>query len=258
MLRFSKAFPMLALMICLDALLPAPAVLAQNAPVYNLDSLCFLSTDVVQATIVRHPAGPKRNDLDTFTATVVDPLEGEYRSGDKIEITGIEAAHCLRPCSQAILFIARKKFQLDEQSAEVIAPQITDLLPIDSEGRVRRYRQWSSIIGTNAPETVDNAAEQKYPALAEECKIIRARWIAVGKVRPFLFHPLRQEDVPALLNLDRQRLNSRGETPGMEDVVGQAAYARLMDLRDPASRRSAQLVYRINLIAVFERVIVFH
>ena len=233
------------------ALLPRPSY-AVLIPTYDLESLCYMSTAVVEAAIVRHHVAGQEESKDTFTATVVFPIAGQYRVGGKIgslDLTLYDPAATGQPC---ILFIARKQFYFSGQPSETISPRVTDVLLLDKHGRVRRYFQWSNPGGMVAegyvdsiylqavktrkgvtthqmkPRQEDDAAEQTYPTLAAERSIIAAKWAAVGRLRPLLARKPTRADIPALQALVRERRYTSG--PGLQNVVGEVAQERLAEL----------------------------
>ena len=108
--RFCKLLLPLFLAVIASGTYPCCAVNIYVAPKYNLDSLCYISTDVVEASLVQHP-GAGNFAEDTFTATVLSTLSGDYKPSDKI---GLSYNQIVLPpqhsCSLCILFIARKDF----------------------------------------------------------------------------------------------------------------------------------------------------
>ncbi len=258
MLRFRKLFLPLLLVVIASEVSPCRAVNIYAAPKYNLDSLCYISTDIVEASLVRHSSAGNFA-YDTFTATVLDTLGGDYKVGDKIDLPYNQIV--LPPqhsCSLCILFIARKDFQLDLEDAKTTFPKVQEVLPVDEFGRVQRYFQWNSQVSTSSPSAEDDPAEQKFPTVTEECQAIVLRWAAVDQMRPLLSHALRQEDVIHLLNVNRQRLRSRGPSPTLEDVIGEVIHARLTDLHNPASHQSAALAYNIRIAGILQHIICVH
>jgi hypothetical protein len=65
------------------ALCVARSCTAALIQTYDLDTLCYMSSDVVVATITRDHVAGQQPWQDRFTATVVDPIEGQYHAGDK-------------------------------------------------------------------------------------------------------------------------------------------------------------------------------
>ncbi len=254
MLHFCKLFPLL-LVIIASGVGPCRAVRHFGVP--NLDSLCYISTDTVEVSLVRH-SGVRDFANDTFTATVINTLGGDYKCGDKIELPYNQVI--LPPqhsCSHCILFISRKDFQLDLENAMTIPPQVNEVLPIDEFDRVQRYFQWINQQNTVTSKGGD-AAEQSYPKLADERQIIISRWAVVNQMRPLLSHALCQEDVVILLKLNRQRLHLRKATLGLDDVIDELIQARLTDLHNPASQQSAKLASAIRFAGAIQHVICGH
>ena len=249
--RFRKLTVFSAFLSAL-ALLPRPGS-AVFIPTYDLESLCLMSTDVVEATLVRRHVGGQEEWKDTFTATVVSPVAGQCCVGDRIgpllDLTLYDPAASGQRC---ILFIAHKQFYFSEQPSETIPPRVTDMLLLDGHNRVRRYFQWSNPGGMVAegygdsvylqavktkggvatsqmkPRQENDATEQTYPTLAAERSIIAVKWAAVDRLRPLLAQKPTRADVLALQALVRARRYPSG--PGLQNVTRKVAQERLAEL----------------------------
>ena len=258
MLRFCKLLvTCLILVFAFQPFLSCAEIGYARPPRYNLDSLCYLSTDVVKVSLVRHQSS-NRFGGDTFTATVLNTLGGDYKIGDKIELPYTQVILPPHPCSFCILFIAREQFQLDMTGAKVMPPQVTEILPVDAVGRVHRYFQWEQLFTRPDEVPEKDPDEQSHPMLIEECNIIKSRWTAVNQVRPLLSHPLRQENVPDVMRVYHQHQQYVAGSEGLEDVIADAFHARLADYRNPASHQSDDLVRRINFIFALEHIVAVH
>lgn len=241
MLHFCKFF--LVLLFATIALLPRPSS-AASIPTCDLDSLCYMSTDVVEANFVwqRPPGQPKGNYV--WEAVVVDPIEGQYHAGDVIGSAdfGLYKPPPLGP--RTILFVARKQFYVHWYPSETVAPQVVGILYTDSHNHIRRYFQWGDPGGLVAegymPQGVpeqNGLPEQHYPTLAEERATIASKWTAIDRLRPLLSHDPRPADVPALLDLLRHRPMPAGNRFGshaLEDGLATVICARLADLDNPS------------------------
>jgi hypothetical protein len=207
MLRFSRLLPLLFLA---GFAAPCHAALIQT---FDLKTLCFLSTDVVEARLERHhlPGQPEWNDR--FTATVLNPLEGRFHAGDQIKGLDLSLYDPARTEQHCILFLAPNTVFLPTPPKD--APLRTvDMMLIDSHNRVRRYFQQSdpggliaegftrislpptlkrtiihrhnataSLYQENSTFAENVAAEQKYPTLAEERLLITSRWAGIKKLK---------------------------------------------------------------------------
>ena len=156
---------------------------------FDLTTLCYMSTDVVEAALARHHSAGQEEWQDTFTATVTNSLEGRYHTGDRIkglELTLYHPAHTGQRC---ILFTARG-------STPPQTITFREMLLVDGRDRVRRYFQFAnpgallaegysvSSPSTSSEEPLTNdRAEQKYPTLAEERALIQTKWTAAKKLK---------------------------------------------------------------------------
>ena len=261
MLRFREALLFIFLFVLIFFLVALPqtsdAALGYTASRYNINSLCYISTDVVEVSLARHQAA-NRFAEDTFTATVLETLGGDYKVGDTIELPYPQVPLPLYPCSLCILFIARKQFQPNFQDGKAIPPQVNEVMPVDVLNHVHRYSQWWSLLSVAGSKPEDDPDEQRYPQLKDECRTIKSRWAAVNQVRPLLSLPFRQQDVPAVQKLRLQRQPFLTANPNSDDLIEEVIHAQLADLRDPASHHLNALIDRINLISAFQHIIAVH
>ncbi len=103
MLRFCKLLTACLILVFAFGPVVSRGEVSYVPPRYNLDSLCYLSTDVVEASLVRHQA-ERRSYEDTFTAMVLDTLGSDYKIGDKIELPYTQVILPPHPCSLCILY----------------------------------------------------------------------------------------------------------------------------------------------------------
>ncbi len=213
----------LAFLLCLIfAFLPLP-VFAAPIPRYDLESLCYMSTDVVEATLTRtHISGLQEPEYQ-FTATVTSSIIGKYHPGDKIDALSLSLYSPNASGQRCLLFITRKQFQFYALPSETIAPEAVDMLLIDSRRRVQRYDQFSNPGGLAAENN------PKAPTLDAERLAIAAKWAAVDRLRPLLSHPLRREDIPSFQALIQARRLASG--PGLQNIIREIAQDRLDTLR---------------------------
>lgn len=231
--RFRQLF---SLLIFISAIFLSLPVHAAFIPRYDLESLCYMSTDVVEATIVRHHVAGHQEWDDRFTATVVRPIAGQYKSGDKIDALDLTLYNPNASGQRCILFLTCKAFQFYVQPSKTIPPRAVDMLLVDRHDRVWRYYQWSNPGGLTAAfgplssKQVASAAdlERHLPMFAAERTAIAAKWLAVDRLRPLLSRPPRREDVPALQVLVQKRRYASG--PGLQNVVSGVAQERLEEM----------------------------
>ena len=245
--RFRTIFLLISLLVFTS--LPFPCS-AHETVTYDVDSLCYMSSDVVEATLTRCRRAGEEAWKDIVTATVTRTLEGSYKSGDQIVGTSLLGFFPARTGQRCILFIARKDFYSDRGPSFPVAPGLLDMLLIDGRGHVRRYCQFCNpgpqlaedyTVGAlsdlerdpnaavPAPEVGSDAAEKAYPMLEAECLIIRATWTKMEKLRSLLARPPRPEDVLVLQAIAWERYHT--SRPGLQkDIVGGIAQQRLAEL----------------------------
>ena len=196
MLHFRKLFFILLLPVIVA--LPSPSRAAIEFT-YDIASVCSQSTDVVEARLTRHQPG-QEGWKDTFTATVLDSLEGKYKIGDFIQISNYPLwlyqpteinLHCL-------LFLTRWNLQ----SPPVASLSMVDMLLIDTHSGVRRYFQqtnpgpmWAegySLDKKTGQLKENDAEEATYTPLAEERKMILSNWAAAKKLKAPFYKVLRE------------------------------------------------------------------
>ena len=205
--------------LALFALLPRPAHAALT-PRYDLESLCYMSTDVVEATLTRYPVAGLQEDR--FTATVISSITGKSHPGDKISDLNLSRYDPHANGQRCILFIALKQFQFYVSPSQACPPEAVDMLLIDSHNRVQRYYQVQNPGGLTAANSV------QAPALRAERSAIAAKWAAVDRLRPLLSHPLRREDIPAFEALIKARRSPSG--PGLQNIIKNIAQDRVETL----------------------------
>ena len=223
---------------------------AYETVTYDVDSLCYMSSDVVEAMLTCCHCAGEEAWKDTVTATVTRTLEGSYKSGDQIVGTSLLGFFPAQTGQRCILFIARKEFYSVRGPSCPVAPGLLDMLLIDGRGHVRRYYQFCNpgpqlaedyTVGALSdlerdPDTAvpalevgSDAAEKAYPMLEAECLIIRATWTKMEKLRSLLARPPRPEDVLVLQAIARERHHT--SRPGLQkNTVGEIAQQRLAEL----------------------------
>jgi hypothetical protein len=198
----------LALLILL---LPVAAI-AVNLPHYDLDSLVYLSTDIVLADISKDSRG-------NFTATVTEVLYGSLDLGAKLD-TLTPFLMFFRPLDngqKVILFLDRRPRQYDffhqDAAKSPFAVPPSGIYLIDGYGHVHEYFQQNNPGPYVAqgymfyPERVvptekDNLA---LPSLEDVKGRIAATVERVIPIRGFLDQPTTAADVPVLMKLFSSR-----------------------------------------------------
>ncbi len=175
---------------------PSRAALIQT---YDLTTLCFLSTDVVEARLTRHHLPGQEDWKDTFTATVLNPVEGKYKAGDQISRLDCTLYNPAQTGQHCLLFLTSKQEGQDLLGRKLPPVRLVDMLLVDTQSRVRRYFQWSDPGGLAAegyippglPEQ-SGLPQQHFPTLNEARKIIGFKWDAAKRIKtpPYqVLHP---------------------------------------------------------------------
>lgn len=215
--RYRRLPLILPLAVSLLAPVPGRAALIQT---FDLTTLCFLSTDVVEARLTRHHIPGQEEWKDTFTATVLNPLEGRFHVGDQIKALDLELYDPARTGQHCFLFLAPSEWLQGKPLRAV------DMLIIDSQSHVRRYFQQENPGGLVAesfdytehpplPSQIkkthshgvlvysyqanitfeeNDAAEQKFRTLAEERLLIISKWAAAKKLKTPPYQVLHQTE----------------------------------------------------------------
>lgn len=198
---------------------------------FDLTTLCFLSTDVVEARLTRHHLPGQEDWKDTFTATVISPLEGNYKAGDRIQRLYLNLYDPASTGQYCLLFLTRKQNDLyslekNPPPARLVDMLLIDMLLIDSQSRVRRYFQWENPGGLVAERFVftehppppsemkithshgtlvyvyqehdtfeeNDGAEQRLRPLAEERSLIISKWATAKKLKTPPYQVLHQTE----------------------------------------------------------------
>ena len=226
--------------LCLLLLLPA-AVVAMNLPHYELDSLVYLSTDIVLADISKDAHG-------NFIATVAETLYGSLRSGEKLDALTpfLMFFQPLNDGQKVVLFLDRHPRQYDffhqDAAKSPFAVPPSGVYLIDEYGHVHEYYQqnnpgpyvaqgYTFFFERTVPTEKDDLA---LPSLDEVKARIAATVKTVIPIRTFLDQPTTAGDVPALMKL----LTSRPRFPETCEVATPDAMAsqiveKIRSLNDP-------------------------
>ena len=168
------------------ALLPLALIAFLEAPVhaalilrYDLQSVCYMSTDVVEATLVRchQPGKPEWND--TYTATVLNTLAGNHKAGDQIKRLDMQLYSPDQISRHCILFLAPAGYLDRNRFQKGGLPEVVDMMLVDNKGSVHRYFQRSD----PGLLVADYSSHRKYPTLAGEYAVIMSAWAAAKKLK---------------------------------------------------------------------------
>ncbi|MGA3042670.1 MAG: hypothetical protein ABSF54_17990 [Bryobacteraceae bacterium] len=211
---------------------------AMNLPHYDLDSLAYMSTDIVTATL---SAGSQQQ----FTAAVTDVLYGSSKSGDRLETLSpfLSFFRPMEDGQRVILFLDRRPRQGDlfnpEASRSPFAVVPSGVYLIDAYEHVHQYYQENNP-GLYAAEGYRFFLEKSVPTkeqdlalptLADATSRIRASLKSVQPLRPLLDKAATRDDATALLDLLDAR--SRDRKGCGSDAVIDRLGEQLRALNDP-------------------------
>ena len=225
-----------SVVLVVEVLILPLAAAAMDLPHYDLDSLAYMSTDIVTATL--SVGSPQQ-----FTATVADILYGSLKSGDKLE-TLSPSLSLYRPMEKGqrvILFLDRRPRQRDFFHPEVSSPSVlpSGVYLIDDYEHVHQYYQESNPGGYSAAGyrfSLEKSVPTKeqdlaLPTLADVTSRIAASLKSVQPLRPLLDKVATRDDATALLDLLDAR--SRGRKGCRSDAIIDRLGDQLRSLNDP-------------------------
>jgi hypothetical protein len=221
-------------------LLPVGAV-AMDLPHYDLDSLVYLSTDIVLADLSKDAKG-------NFTATVTEGLYGSLQPGEKLDTLTpfLTFFHPLDDGQKVILFLDRRPHQYDffhqDAAKSPFAVPPSGVYLIDEYGHVHEYFQQNNP-GPYVAQGYMFFPEHSVPTEKDDLVLpsldeVKARIAATVKslipIRTFLDQPTRPADVPALVKLLASRPRFP-ETCTVEryDAIASDIVQKLRSLNDP-------------------------
>ena len=227
----------------LSASLPSAAM---NFPHYELDSLTFLSTDIVIAHITK-TADSSATSQSRFVATVADSLYGPLRPGENLE-TLSESLNFFQPMNdgqEVILFLDRRPHKTSslfpEASKSPFALVPSGVYLVDTYQHVHRYSQQMNPgpyvaegyeIGSRSMPTMD--ADLALPSLTATEARISESLKTTGTMRTLL-DSASIHDKPALVDLLKARSEHNVRCGWQSaDAIAQNVVKRLFSFDDPA------------------------
>ncbi|HEY1204060.1 MAG: hypothetical protein ABSH46_20980 [Bryobacteraceae bacterium] len=230
-------------------LLPVLAVLllpfvaeAMDQPHYDLDSLAYMSTDIVIATL----------SVDTkqrITVTVTDTVYGSLHAGDKLDMLSEFLAGFFRPMEDGqriVLFLDGRPHQpyllYPEASKSPFAVPPSGVYLIDAYEHVHEYYQrdnpgpyvaqgYGFFLKASVPTKEEDLA---LPSLQEVRARILASWKWVQPIRTLLDKVATRDDVPALIKLTDERSKAHKACGHeMGDAILERLGVQLRSLNDP-------------------------
>ena len=214
---------------------------AMDLPHYDLDSLAYLSTDIVVADIAK-------DSKSNFTATVTEDLYGILPVGTKLEALTpfLTFFRPLNDGQKVILFLDRRPRQYDffhqDAAKSPFAVPPSGVYLIDEYGHVHEYFQLNNpgpyvaqgydfFLEHREPTEKDDLA---LPSLEEVKSRIAKTLKSVIPIRRFLDRPTKVSDAPPLVRL----LVARPRIPetcgvGMNDAIAMDIVRKIYSLNDP-------------------------
>ncbi|HLY16630.1 MAG TPA: hypothetical protein VKR61_05370 [Bryobacteraceae bacterium] len=225
------------------------AACAMNLPHYDLESLVYMSTDVVTATVSVRPE-------HKFVATVTGAVYGSIAAGDRLETLSdfLGFFQPMEDGQRVILFLDRRprapNFLYPEASKSPFAVAPSGVYLIDVYQHIHEYWQQNNPGPYVAegyslfPQRSAPAKEQDLalPSLDEVKARILARLKFVQSVRPLLDKSAGRKDASALTRFLEERSKSRAGCTG-NDAIAERITEQIRSLNDP------ELLLKIQPIA---------
>ncbi len=215
---------------------------AMTFPVYDFDSLVWLSTDIVEANVSVHPGG-------RISVTINRAIIGELKPGDKID-TLTEFLINFRPVEDGqrfLVFLDRRpsapSFFNSEASKSPFAIVPSGLILIDEWEHTHRYSQPNSpgpyvadryafFFEKHVPSREEDLA---LPTLAETESKVRAALKYMEPRRPLLDKDATMDDAPLLLKAISERWQVLGSCIRLSpDAILARLYTQVRFLQDAA------------------------
>jgi hypothetical protein len=236
----------------------ASAALAMNMPHYQLDSLVYMSTDIVIADI-------SVESESKFTATVTETLYGALRPGEKLETLSIflDFYQPMVTEQKVILFLDRRPrppvFLSPEASKSPFAVLPSGVYLIDTYDHVHEYSQPNNP-GLYVAQGYDFFFERTEPTKEQDLALpslqeVKARisgtLMAVQPMRTLLDKTVTRDDESALVKMLIARPRSRESCKiEMYDAIGARLLEQIHSLDDPELLLKVQALDGIGFLTV--------
>lgn len=212
-MRFFRLF---ALFACIIFLAPSPA-LAVHVTEYDLDSLCYLSDSIVEATVL------KPSDNGDIEIEIAKVYFGKLTAGQKIVLQNSNSI--FKECIGTRIFLC-----LDGESSPKILPNGIRMI---KDGRV----QLTGRIAMFHPEETGEDGKPLTPDAFRTQLEERIKTIAELKRR--FSAELSVKDAPWLLDVLKARVKLRTKNWDLDDSIASLAENRLVRLRSPEIAEAA-------------------
>jgi hypothetical protein len=241
-------------LIAVLILLVTPASDAMNMPHYDIDSLVFMSTDIVVAKLTQDqeqtfpPATEILHPSHTFTAIVTETLYGSLHPDDRLDklTPFLTFFQPMEDGMKVVLFLDRRPHQYDfihsDAAKSPFAVLPSGVYFIDIYDHVHEYFQQNNPGPYVAqgymyfPEKTIPTKEQDlaFPSLDEIRNHIDIAINAVQRIRPLLDKVAEIEDAPALLSLADTTSNSEKDCVlRMATAINERAIEQIRSLNAP-------------------------
>jgi hypothetical protein len=233
--------PRLSIVLVLQAFFLTPASDAMDMPHYDLNSLVYMSTDIVIADL-------SEGAEHKFTATVTETLYGSLQPNDRLD-TLTPFLIYFQPMEHrmsVVLFLDRRPHQYDflhsDAAKSPFAVPPSGVYLIDAYQHVHEYFQmnnpgpyvaqgYSYFVEKTVPTKDQDLA---LPSLDEVKGRIAAAVRSVEHVRSLLDKVAEPSDAPALMKLANTMSASQSDCDlRMADAIHDRAVQQLHSLRDP-------------------------
>jgi len=231
----------MALIICLLSLFAVAQ--AMNLYSYDLDSLVYMSSDIVEGTLVRKY---QEHDLHLTEIKVTAVQKGQFAPGQSVALTALDeyqvpdeakegpfgnAFRSLQVGDTFFFFLvrAKKTFLWEIPDDAVIYWTVPSGLKLVRDNKVYGFAQYRNPGPYVA--VIPDSPEKKSPTPEEFRAQIRASIPKTDAIAAQLKQSATSEDVPKLMQL----LLERAQTDGIRhrDVIAEAACTNLANLHDP-------------------------
>jgi len=211
-----------------------------NLYTYDLDSLVDMSSKVVEGTIiVQH----RQNNFDVWEIQISNTLFGGHEAGQIIDVTALDFFRVsdnhgrnskkLQKGDALFLFLDRAKatFLYDIPiNAEIYWPVPSGVRFISGEKAVEFWQEMNP--GPYEADITTAETNRDVPTVAELRRQIHESIRRVESWNQFLKKKASHEDIPALLDLLRERNTSKKDFRGRDCIV-EAVCKQLVDLKEP-------------------------
>lgn len=231
-----------AVLLCsLLALFAATSARAMNLDAYDLDSLVYMSSDIVEATLVREY---KEQDLDLREIKVTAVHKGAFTPGQSVAVAALDFyktpdikmnlnTEPLQNGDTCIFFLVRAKAQMlwNIPDDAVIYWTVPSGLKLVIDNKIASFFQMSNP-GPYVAQLPEVYPAVKFPTTEEYRAQIHDSMKKIDALSTLLTQPATPADAPKLMELLRER--TQAQNRWQHDALAEAACTQLAKLHDPA------------------------